>query len=122
MTVLTSLDDGDLTAVGQSTPAAQQVVRLAQLAQSCGMDGVVCSAREIEPIRQACGSDFILVVPGIRPAGSDHGDQKRVVTPAAAITLGASCLVVGRPISQAANPPQAATNILTEITGAAGGL
>ena len=70
VTVLTSLDDNDLAAVGQSTPAESQVVRLAELAQSCGMDGVVCSAREIEPIRKACGKDFILVVPGIRPAGA----------------------------------------------------
>ena len=121
VTVLTSLDDDDLTAVGQSVPAELQVVRLALLAQSCGMDGVVCSAREIEPIRKACGADFILVVPGIRPAGSDHGDQKRVVTPAAAITSGATCLVVGRPISQAAVPLQAATDILAEINGAASG-
>ena len=104
VTVLTSLDDGDLEAVGQSTPAELQVVRLAKLAQSCGMDGVVCSAREIEPIRAACGPDFVLVVPGIRPAGADHGDQKRVVTPAAAMKSGATCLVVGRPIVQAASP------------------
>ena len=119
VTVLTSLDDADLAAVGQSTPAEAQVVRLAELAQSCGMDGVVCSAREIEPIRKACGKDFVLVVPGIRPAGADHGDQKRVVTPAAAITSGASCLVVGRPITQAADPQQAAAGILAEIAGAA---
>lgn len=119
VTVLTSLDDSDLSAVGQSTPAEVQVVRLAELAQSCGMDGVVCSAREIEAIRKACGKDFILVVPGIRPAGADTGDQKRVVTPAAAITSGASSLVVGRPISQAADPQKAASDILAEIAGAA---
>ena len=70
VTVLTSLDDADLSAVGQSTPAEAQVVRLALLAQSCGMDGVVCSAREIEPIRKACGPEFLLIVPGIRPAGT----------------------------------------------------
>jgi orotidine-5'-phosphate decarboxylase len=118
VTVLTSLDDADLEAVGQSSPASAQVVRLATLAQQCGMDGVVCSAREIEPIRAACGSSFILVVPGIRPAGAEHGDQKRVVTPAAAMRSGASCLVVGRPIVQAADPMQAATDILGEIAGA----
>jgi len=119
VTVLTSLDDADLAAVGQSTPAAEQVVRLAKLAQACGMDGVVCSAREIEPIRAACGKDFILVVPGIRPAGASHGDQKRVVTPAAAISSGATCLVVGRPIVQADDPVKAAQNIVGEIDGAA---
>jgi orotidine-5'-phosphate decarboxylase len=118
VTVLTSLDNTDLEAVGQSTPAEDQVVRLARLAQSCGMDGVVCSAREIVPIRTACGPDFILVVPGIRPAGADHGDQKRVVTPGAAITDGASCLVVGRPITQAADAVEAAKQILSEIGAA----
>jgi len=118
VTVLTSLDDSDLQAVGQSTPAEAQVVRLALLAQSCGMDGVVCSAKEIEPIRKACGPTFVLCVPGIRPAGADHGDQKRVVTPAAAMQSGATCLVVGRPIVQAAEPAKAATDILAEINGA----
>lgn len=118
VTVLTSLDDSDLEAVGQSTPAESQVVRLALLAQSCGMDGVVCSAKEIEPIRAACGPSFVLCVPGIRPAGADVGDQKRVVTPAAAIKSGATCLVVGRPITQAPEPVTAASDILTEINGA----
>ena len=118
VTVLTSLDDSDLQAVGQSTPAESQVVRLALLAQSCGVDGVVCSAKEIEPIRAACGPSFVLCVPGIRPAGADHGDQKRVVTPAAAITSGATCLVVGRPIVQAAEPAKAAADILSEIQAA----
>lgn len=121
VTVLTSLDDSDLEAVGQSTPAESQVVRLAKLAQSCGMDGVVCSSKEIESIRAACGADFILVVPGIRPAGAAHGDQKRVMTPAAAITSGASCLVVGRPIVQAEAPVEAAKAILDEIAGAVAG-
>jgi len=118
VTVLTSMDDGDLTAVGQSPPAEQQVVRLATLAKSCGVDGVVCSAREIAPIRAALGSDFILVVPGIRPAGGVVGDQKRVVTPAVAMEAGASCLVVGRPITQAEQPLQAAHAILDEINTA----
>ena len=118
VTVLTSLDDADLDAVGQSTPASTQVVRLATLAQQCGMDGVVCSAKEIEPIRAACGNEFVLVVPGIRPAGAAHGDQKRVVTPAIAMTSGASCLVVGRPITQADEPSAAAKDILAEIAGA----
>ena len=111
VTVLTSLDDSDLQAVGQSTPAESQVVRLALLAQSCGVDGVVCSAKEIEPIRAACGPSFVLCVPGIRPAGADHGDQKRVVTPRQARDDGASVLVIGRPISRAADPAQAAREI-----------
>lgn len=121
VTVLTSLDDSDLQAVGQSTPAESQVVRLALLAQSCGVDGVVCSAKEIEPIRAACGPSFVLCVPGIRPAGADHGDQKRVVTPGAAITSGATCLVVGRPIVHAAEPAKAAADILSEINAAVSG-
>ena len=81
VTVLTSIDEDDLSAVGQSVPAEDQVVRLAKLTQSCGLDGVVCSAREISAIRAACGPDFKLIVPGIRPAGSDKGDQKRTMTP-----------------------------------------
>ena len=115
VTVLTSLDDADLAAVGQSTPAQAQVVRLATMAQAAGVDGVVCSAREIGPIREACGPDFLLVVPGIRPAGAAVGDQKRVVTPGEAMRAGASALVVGRPISQADSPPDAAAAILDEI-------
>ena len=94
-------------------------MRLAKLAQECGMDGVVCSAREIAPIRAACGADFLLVVPGIRPAGSQVGDQKRVLTPAEAVKAGASSLVVGRPITQAAEPRQAAAAILEEANAAA---
>ena len=119
VTVLTSMDDSDLTAVGMSTPAEQQVVRLATLAKASGVDGVVCSAREIEPIRAALGPDFLLIVPGIRPAGGAVGDQKRVVTPKVAMEAGASCLVVGRPITQADSPPQAAQAILDEIGSAA---
>ena len=103
----------------QTPPAREQVVRLAKLAKECGMDGVVCSAREIAPIRAACGADFLLVVPGIRPAGSQVGDQKRVLTPAEAVKAGASSLVVGRPITQAAEPRQAAAAILEEANAAA---
>src|SRR5471032_2203190 len=79
VTVLTSLSDNDLAAVGQTPSAGQQVLRLAGLAKSCGLDGVVCSAHEIAPLRQALGPDFMLVVPGLRPAGSDLGDQHRVM-------------------------------------------
>ena len=114
VTVLTSMDDDDLSAVGQATPAEAQVVRLAKLAQSCGMDGVVCSACEIAPIRAACGPEFALVVPGIRPAGSAQGDQKRVMTPRDAMGAGATSLVVGRPITTADDPAAAARAIVAE--------
>lgn len=116
VTVLTSLDDADLTAVGQTPPARDQVVRLAKLAQDCGMDGVVCSAEEITAIRAACGPDFMLVVPGIRPAGAAVGDQKRVMTPSDAMKAGATSLVVGRPITQAAVPREAAAAIIAEAS------
>ena len=93
---------------------AEQVVRLAALAQQCGMDGVVCSAREIAPIRARCGDDFLLVVPGIRPAGGELGDQKRIMTPAEAMSAGATSLVVGRPITKAEDPAAAARAIVEE--------
>ena len=118
VTVLTSMDDSDLTAVGQKPPAREQVVRLAKLSQQCGMDGVVCSAEEIAAIRAACGPTFALVVPGIRPAGAAQGDQKRVMTPAEAMKAGATSLVVGRPITTAAVPSEAAAAIVAEATSA----
>lgn len=116
VTVLTSLGDDDLDSVGQRGPAEDQVLRLAALAQSCGLDGVVCSPREIEPLRRACGRDFLLVTPGIRPAGAAVGDQKRVTTPAEAVRRGADYLVIGRPITAAADPAEAARAIAAEIT------
>ena len=115
VTVLTSMDDDDLDAVGQQGPAADQVVRLARLAQDCGLDGVVCSPREIVAIRGICGPDFTLVVPGIRPAGAAMGDQKRVMTPREAIDAGADWLVIGRPITGAPDPAAAAREILREL-------
>ena len=111
VTVLTSLDQDDLAAVGVDATPADQVVRLAKLAQSCGLDGVVCSSHEIAAIRDACGPDFTLVVPGIRPAGADVGDQKRIMTPPDAARAGADHLVIGRPITQAPDPVQAARDI-----------
>jgi len=117
VTVLTSMDDDDLRAVGQGAPAAGQVVRLARLAQDCGLDGVVCSPREIVAIRKACGADFRLVVPGIRPVGTATEDQKRVMTPQEAMAAGADWLVIGRPITGAADPAAAAQEILREIHG-----
>jgi orotidine-5'-phosphate decarboxylase len=115
VTVLTSMDDADLDAVGQCGPAAEQVVRLARLTQHCGLDGVVCSSREIAPIRKACGANFQLVVPGIRPAGGDLADQKRVMTPSEAARAGADILVIGRPITGAADPAAAARAIAEEL-------
>lgn len=115
VTVLTSLDDVDLSEVGQTGPASDQVLRLARLAQNCGLDGVVCSPREIVALRKACGPDFKLVVPGIRPTWTAVGDQKRVMTPAEALAAGADVLVVGRPITAASDPAAAADRIAEEL-------
>ena len=112
VTILTSLDQNDLSSIGVAGNVADQAVRLAELAQKSGLDGIVCSPHEIELIRKACGPDFTLVVPGIRPAGSASGDQKRVLTPKEARDLGASYLVIGRPITEAADPKTAAGAIL----------
>lgn len=115
VTVLTSLGDDDLAAVGQHGPAADQVRRLAALAQQAGLDGVVCSPQEIEALRRDCGRDFVLVTPGIRPAGAAAGDQKRVMTPGEAVRRGADYLVIGRPITAATDPAAAAHEIAAEI-------
>jgi orotidine-5'-phosphate decarboxylase len=115
VTVLTSLSDSDLAAVGQTASASEQVLRLAQLTKSSGLDGVVCSAHEIAPLRAAFGADFLLVVPGIRPAGSDPGDQKRVMGPLEARRVGASILVIGRPITTAQDPAKAARDIAQSL-------
>jgi orotidine-5'-phosphate decarboxylase len=113
--VLTSLDGGDLASVGQMGPPDAQALRLARLAQEAGLDGVVCSPLEVAMLRRACGDQFLLVVPGIRPASVDAGDQKRVTTPRAALAAGADYLVIGRPITAAADPAAAARAILTEL-------
>ncbi len=117
VTVLTSIDDVVLESVGQRGPAADQVVRLARLAKQASLDGVVCSAHEIGPLRKALGPEFMLVVPGIRPSGADLADQKRVMTPAEAHRAGADILVVGRPITGAADPAAAARAIAAELAG-----
>ncbi|HWA41808.1 MAG TPA: orotidine-5'-phosphate decarboxylase [Hypericibacter adhaerens] len=115
VTVLTSLGDEDLSSVGQHGSTADQVKRLAVLAQKSGVDGVVCSAREVAALRSECGPDFKLVVPGIRPTWSAVQDQKRIMGPADAIRQGADYLVVGRPITGAPDPRAAARSIAQEI-------
>ncbi len=119
VTVLTSLDDGDLRDTGVPDPALDQVKRLAGLTQESGLDGVVCSGREIEALRAQCGPDFKLVVPGIRPVWASADDQKRVLTPADAVSRGADYLVIGRPITGAADPAEAAGRIRDELAEAA---
>ncbi|MHB1935082.1 MAG: orotidine-5'-phosphate decarboxylase [Acidobacteriaceae bacterium] len=118
VTVLTSMDRAQLAAIGIEASAADQVLRLARMATASGIQGLVCSAEEVRLLRQELGAGSRLVVPGIRPAGAAVGDQKRIATPADAIRAGASQLVVGRPITQAADPAKAAQAILDEIASA----
>ncbi len=115
VTVLTSLNDEDLHLTGVAGTAHDQVLRLAGLARQCGLDGVVCSAREAAALKRQNGPDFKLVVPGIRPAWASGNDQKRIVTPAKAVADGADYLVIGRPITSAGNPVDAADKIAAEI-------
>lgn len=115
VTVLTSLDASDLQAIGQNYDTKQQVLRLAKLAKDNGLDGVVCSPEEVEVLRKELGPSFILMVPGIRPSWAEAGDQKRVMTPQEAITKGATYLVIGRPITGAENPQDAAQRIASEL-------
>ncbi len=116
VTILTSMNEDEMRNVGYQTNIQAQVHKMAFLAKEAGCDGVVCSAHEIEIIRKACGRDFILMVPGIRPAGADQGDQERIMTPRQALSKGATHLVIGRPITQADNPAQAAAAIITDIS------
>jgi orotidine-5'-phosphate decarboxylase len=118
VTVLTSLDESDLAQLGVAGTPSAQVVRLADLARRAEIDGIVSSPREITAIRAACGEEFDIVVPGIRPGGSAVGDQKRVMTPGEAARAGASALVIGRPITGADNPAHAAAQIRQEIDAA----
>lgn len=117
VTVLTSMDEEQLRAVGITCPLEEQVLRLATLTRDCGLDGVVCSAREAAMLRQHLGQDFKLVTPGIRPRNAEVGDQIRVVTPADAIKLGSSYLVMGRPITKALDPIAALKAVNAELAG-----
>lgn len=115
VTVLTSMDAQDWTGLGHTGTIADAVLRRAKLAQEAGLDGVVASPAETAEIRRACGDDFLIVTPGIRPAGASHDDQRRVMTPAGAMRAGASQIVVGRAIYAAENPRAAAEEILKEM-------
>jgi orotidine-5'-phosphate decarboxylase len=117
VTVLTSLDDDDLAAIGVSAKTSEQAKRLAALAQDSGLDGIICSPLEVAALRKQCGRDFVLMVPGIRPAWAASQDQKRVMTPAEAVAAGADYLVIGRPITQAENPAAALDRIGAELAG-----
>ena len=115
VTVLTSMDEAALAEVGTSRGVMAQVVHLASLAKAAGLDGVVASPQEIAGIRAACGPDFVIVTPGIRPAGQGgKDDQARTLTPAEAVAAGATYLVVGRPITAAADPRAAADAVAAE--------
>ena len=120
VTVLTSLGEDDLRLIGQDGPVIEQAGRLADLARGAGIDGVVCSPREVAALRARCGPDFKLVVAGVRPAWAGADDQKRFATPAEAVAEGADFLVIGRPITGAPDPVDAARRIAAEVAEAGG--
>ncbi|MCQ4105314.1 orotidine-5'-phosphate decarboxylase [Erwinia persicina] len=115
VTVLTSMDADDLRGLGIELSPAEQAGRLARLTQQCGLDGVVCSAQEARHFKQAIGQTFRLVTPGIRPAGSDAGDQRRIMTPRQAQLAGVDYMVIGRPITQSADPASTLRSILNDL-------
>ncbi|AFL72595.1 orotidine-5'-phosphate decarboxylase [Thiocystis violascens] len=117
VTVLTSLDETDLAAIGCPGTPRERVLALARLGQAAGLDGIVCSPLEAALARAALGREFLLVTPGVRPAGVSVGDQKRVMTPAEAVAAGADYLVIGRPITQAADPLATIVEIERELAG-----
>ncbi len=118
VTVLTSLSPEDLQQIGVERSVEDQVVALAEMGKAAGLDGIVCSPREAGLVREACGRDLLIVTPGIRPEGSELDDQSRTLTPQIALAAGADFLVVGRPIVKAADPLEAAENILLQMDGA----
>ena len=109
------MNETDWQGLGQPMEIQEQVVRLATLAKAAGLDGVVASPREAQSIRHACGADFLIVTPGVRPIGTAVNDQSRIATPASALQNGASHLVIGRPITAAQNPREAALKIIAEM-------
>ena len=113
VTVLTSMEAQDLAEVGIDVTPQQQVERLAKLTQSSGLDGVVCSAQEVILIRETCGADFLTVTPGIRPEGSEQGDQRRVMTPLQAKEAGVDYMVIGRPVTQSESPIEMCRSMLS---------
>ncbi len=115
VTVLTSMEQADMAPLGLTVGPAEQVIRLAKLTKEAGLDGVVCSAEEARELKAQLGADFKLVTPGIRPAGSAAGDQRRVMTPLAAVEAGADYLVIGRPITQSADPAAMLAGINAEL-------
>lgn len=115
VTVLTSINEEDWAGLGMQCSIREQVVRLAKLAKSAGMDGVVASPQEAAAIREACGEGFLIVTPGVRPVGASVDDQSRIATPASALKSGSTHLVVGRPIRAAEDPRKAAENIIKEM-------
>ncbi|WP_294159382.1 orotidine-5'-phosphate decarboxylase [uncultured Selenomonas sp.] len=115
ITVLTSMNEEDWAKLGETEPIADHVTRLAKLTKAAGLDGVVASPREAASIRTACGDNFLIVTPGVRPAGASIDDQSRIATPGEALKNGATHLVVGRPIRAAEHPKEAALSILNEM-------
>lgn len=115
VTILTSMNEQDWQGLGQGSSIKEQVIRLAELAKAAGLDGVVASPMEAKAIREACGEDFMIVTPGVRPVGAALNDQSRIATPAGALQNGASHLVVGRPITASENPREAALMIIKEM-------
>lgn len=111
VTVLTSMEASDLAGIGISVSPAEHVQRLAQLTVRAGLDGVVCSAHEASLLKATCGQEFKLITPGIRPEGSDVGDQRRIMTPKQAVAAGVDYMVIGRPVTQSADPAQTLRNI-----------
>jgi orotidine-5'-phosphate decarboxylase len=116
VTILTSMDETDLAGVGLAGSPLDNVLRLAALAQQSGLDGIVCSSREVTPLRAELNRDFKLVTPGIRPAGSQADDQRRIMTPADAVTNGSDFLVIGRPVTQAEDPVGVLRTINSELS------